>query len=245
MLADLRFALRQLAKSPGFSLVAVVTLGLGIGANTAIFSVINAVLLVPLPYPEADRIMTLQEEAGGTKSSVAFPDYLDWRRDNSVFENLAVSRRDSRNLSGIPGRTPERVGAAYVTANFFKVIGLAPERGRTFSEEEDKVGGPPLAVISDRLWARAFQRDPNAIGRSITFHNQIYTLIGVMPPALTSPEETDVWLPIMRRSNNPGWLNRANHPMMFVWGRLKPNVNVGEARTELKAIGARLEKQYP
>ena len=245
MLADLRFALRQLAKSPGFSLVAVATLGLGIGANTAIFSVINAVLLAPLPYPQADRIMMLEEETGGTKSSVAFPDYLDWRRDNSVFENLAVSRRDSRNLSGIPGRTPERVGAAYVTANFFKVIGLAPERGRTFSDEEDKVGGPPLAVISDRLWARALQRDPNAIGRSITFHNQIYTLIGVMPPALTSPQETDVWLPIMRRSNNPGWLNRANHPMMFVWGRLKPKVNVGEARTELKAIGARLEKQYP
>jgi putative ABC transport system permease protein len=245
MLSDVRYTTRMLLKSPGFSLVAILTLALGIGANTAIFSVINAVLLAPLPYPQADRIMTLEEETGGIKSSVAFPDYLDWRRDTTVFENLAVSRHDSRNLSGIPGREAERVGAAYVTANFFKVIGLAPEWGRTFTEEEDTVGGPALAVISDRLWARAFQRDPNVIGRSITLHNQIYTLIGVMPTAMTSSQETDVWFPIMRRSNNPGWQNRANHPMMFAWGRLKSGVTVQQARTEMKAIAARLEKQYP
>ena len=235
----------MLLKSPAFTLVAVLTLALGIGANSAIFSVINAVLLQPLPYPQADRIMTLNEFSGQTDSSIAFPDYLDWRRDNTVFEQLAISRRDSRNLSGIEGREPERVGAAYVTANFFQVIGLAPERGRVFTPEEDRVGGPALAVISDRLWARAFQRDPAAIGRSITFHNQIYTLIGVMPPALTSPQETDVWFPIMRRSNNPGWQNRANHPLMFGWGRLKPGVTLPQAQNEMKAIAARLEKQYP
>ena len=245
MLSDLKYALRMLLKSPGFTLVAVLTLGLGIGANSAIFSVINAVLLQPLPYPQADRIMTLNEFSGQTDSSIAFPDYLDWRRDNTVFEQLAISRRDSRNLSGIEGREPERVGAAYVTANFFQVIGLAPERGRVFTPEEDRVGGPALAVISDRLWARAFQRDPAAIGRSITFHNQIYTLIGVMPPALTSPQETDVWFPIMRRSNNPGWQNRANHPLMFGWGRLRPGVTLPMARNEMKAIAARLEKKYP
>ncbi len=242
---DLRFAFRQLRKSPGFTFVAVLTLALGIGANTAIFSVINAVLLQPLPYPNADRIMALSEFSGGTSSSVAFPDYVDWRRDNTVFEHLAVTRRESRNLSGIQGREPERVGAAYVTANFFNVIGLAPEFGRVFTDEEDKVGGPALAVISDRLWQRAFQKDPAVLGRSLSFHNQLYTVVGVMPPAMTSPQETDVWFPIMRRTNNPGWLNRANHPMMFVWGRLKPGVTMQQARTEMKALAARLEKQYP
>jgi len=141
MLNDLRYSLRMLRKSPGFTIIAVLTLALGIGANTAIFSVINAVLLQPLPYPEANRIMFLNEFSGGTNTSIAFPDYIDWRRDNTVFEHLAISRRESRNLSGIAGREPERVGAAFVTANFFKVIGLTPELGRAFTEEEDRRGG--------------------------------------------------------------------------------------------------------
>ena len=157
---DLRFALRQLRKSPGFTLVAVLTLALGIGANTAIFSVIHAVLLRPLPYPEPHRIMALHEANGAQEFSLAFPDYMDWRRDNNVFEHLAVSRRDSRNLS-VPGREPERIGVAFVTANFFNVIGLPAQHGRTFTEEEDRVGGPQLMVISDPLWRRVFNRDPN------------------------------------------------------------------------------------
>src|SRR3954454_14266880 len=180
MKTDFRYALRQLRKSPGFTFIAIVTLALGIGANTAIFSVINAVLLAPLPYPQADRIMTLNEFSSGTNSAIAFPDYLDWRRDNTVFEELAISRRESRNLSGIEGRQPERVGVAFVTANFFKVIGLSPEVGRTFTEEEDKEGGPALAVISDSLWQRVFQKDPKALGRTISLHNQLYTVVGVM-----------------------------------------------------------------
>src|SRR3979411_1566832 len=110
---DLRYALRMLKKHPGFTVISVLTLALGIGANTAIFSVINAVLLQPLPYPDANRIMSLNEFSGGTNTSIAFPDYIDWRRDNTVFEHLAISRRESRNLSGIQGREPERVGAAF------------------------------------------------------------------------------------------------------------------------------------
>lgn len=242
-MSDFRFALRQLTKSPGFSAIAILTLALGIGVNTAIFSVINAVLLAPLPYPQADRIMTLNEFSGGTNSAVAFPDYLDWRRDNTVFEALAISRRESRNLSGIEGRQPERIGVAFVTANFFKVIGLSPEVGRPFTEDEDKVGGPALAVISDSLWQRVFQKDPGVLGRTISLHNQLYTVVGVMPAAMASPREVDVWLPIMRRS--PAWQNRAMHPMMFGWGRLKPGVTVEQARGEMKAIAAGLEKQYP
>ena len=239
---SVRYTFRQLRKSPAFMAVAVLTLALGIGANTAIFSIINAVLLAPLPYPQADRVMTLNEFSGGTNSAIAFPDYLDWRRDNTVFEELAISRRESRNLS-VSDRQPERVGVAFVTANFFKVIGLSAKFGRTFTDEEDKVGGPALAVISDSLWQRVFQKDHGVLGRSISLHNQLYTVVGVMPPAMTSPREVDVWLPIMRRS--PAWENRAWHPMTFGWGRLKTGVTVEQARAEMKAIAARLEKQYP
>src|SRR5437588_3470163 len=243
---DLTFALRQLRKSPGFTFVAVLTLALGIGANTAIFSIVNAVLLRPLPYPDAHRIMVLNESSGpGQDSAVALPDYLDWQRDNTVFEHLAATHKESRNLSGIPGRDPERVSGASVTRNFFGITGLTPEIGRTFSEDEDKAGAPPLVVISDRLWRRAFNADPGVLGRSITLHDQNYTVIGVMPPQMTSPQDTDVWLSLMRRSNNAVWMQRFIHPMIYVWGKLKPGVTVAQARTEMKMIAARLEKAYP
>jgi putative ABC transport system permease protein len=241
-----RFALRQLIKNPGFSAVAIITLALGIGANTAIFSIVNAVLLRPLPYPQADRIMILNESSGpGQDYSVALPDYFDWVKDNRVFEQLAATHKESRNLSGIAGREAERIACASVTRNFFDVVGLRPEAGRIFSEDEDKVGGPAVAVISDRLWQHAFNRDPAAIGRSIILHDQSFTVIGVMPPQMTSPQETDAWLSLMRRSNNSAWLDRSHHPMIFVWGRLKSGVTVDHARVEMKTIAARLAKSYP
>jgi len=246
MIADLKFALRQLRKSPAFTLIAVITLALGIGANTAIFSIVNAVLLRPLPYPNADRIMVLNESSGpGQDYSVALPDYFDWRNDNTVFEHLAATHKESRNLSGIAGRDSERVSCASVTQNFFNVVGVSAEIGRTFNEDEDKVGAPPVVVISDRLWQRAFNRDPSVIGRSINLHDQNFAVIGVMPPQMTSPQDSDAWFSIMRRSNNPAWMDRSHHPMIFVWGKLKTGVTVDQARTEMKGIAARLEKMYP
>ena len=243
---DLKFAFRQLRKSPGFTLVAVLTLALGIGANNAIFSIVNAVLLRPLPYPDADRIMVLNESSGpGQDYSVALPDYFDWRNDNTVFEHLAATHKESRNLSGIPGREPERISCASVTRNFFNIVGLPPEIGRTFSADEDKVGAPPVVLISDRLWRRVFNADPSVLGRSITLHDQNYTVIGVMPPQLTSPQDSDVWLSMMRRSNNAVWMQRFIHPMIYVWGKLKPGVTVDQARLQMKGIAARLEKAYP
>ena len=243
---DLKFAFRQLRKSPGFTAIVVLTLALGIGANTAIFSIVNAVLLRPLPYPDADRIMVLNESSGpGQDYSVALPDYFDWQKDNTVFEHLAATHKESRNLSGIPGRDPERVSCAAVTRNFFNIIGVPPQIGRTFSEEEDKVGAPPVVVISDRLWQRAFNRDAKILGQAITLHDQSYIVIGVMPRQVTSPQDTDVWLSMMRRSNNTVWTSRMIHPMIYVWGKLKPGVTVERARTEMKGIAARLEKTYP
>ena len=249
LLPDLRFAARMLSKQPGFTAIAILTLALGIGANASIFSVVNAVLLRPLPYPEPDRIMFLGDadrtNPAAPAFSVSLPDYLDWRHDNTVFENLALSRRETYPLSDIPGRNPEVVSGAVVTANFFKVIGIAPELGRAFTEEEDKPGGPFLALISDRLWTRVFQRDPAVIGRDVTFYNRRATIIGVMPPQMTSPADADVWFPLMRRVGNGVWENRIIHPWLFAWGRLKPGTTLDEARAEMKAIAARLEKTYP
>jgi putative ABC transport system permease protein len=243
---DIRFAFRKLRQSPAFTVIAVITLALGIGANTAIFSIVNAVLLRPLPYPDADRIMVLNESSGpGQDYSVALPDYFDWQKENTVFEHLAATHKESRNLSGVPGRDPERISCASVTRNFFNIVGMNAEIGRTFTEDEDKVGAPPVVLISDRLWARAFNRDPSVIGRSITLHDSNFTVIGVMPPEMTSPQDSDVWLSMMRRSNNRAWMQRTIHPMIYVWGKLKRGVTVGQARTEMKGIAARLEKAYP
>ena len=245
-MSNFRLAIRQFVKNPAFSAVAILTLALGIGANTAIFSIVNAVLLRPLPYPDADRIMVLNESSGpGQDYSVALPDYFDWRNDNTVFEHLAATHKESRNLSGISGRDPERVSCAPVTRNFFNVIGLGAEIGRTFTEDEDKVGASPVVVLSDRLWRRVFNADPAVLGRPITLHDQSFTVVGVMPPQVTSPQDTDVWVSMMRRSNNPAWMDRSHHPMIYVWGKLKPGVTVDQARTEMKGIAARLEKTYP
>ncbi|HMJ05783.1 MAG TPA: ABC transporter permease [Chthoniobacterales bacterium] len=243
---DIRFALRQLRKSPGFTLVAVLTLALGIGANTAIFSVIYAVLLRPLPYPEADRLAIVTEsDSNQPQISVSFPDYLDWKKENTVFEQIAVGRRESSNLSGLKEHAPEQVQGALVTANFFTVIGLQPQLGRVFTEAEDRVGGPALAVISDALWQRFFQRGRNVLGRSVNFGNEPYTIIGVMPPQMFSPRHADVWFPVMRRTDNTAWQTRDNHPGLFGWARLKPGVSLEKARAELEGIAARLSRLYP
>src|SRR5918998_575654 len=181
LLQDFRYAFRKLVKQPAFTVIAVLTLALGIGANTAIFSVVNHVLLRPLPYPQPERLVYLNEVINGSDAAIALPDYLDWRRDNTSFQHLALTRLESLNLSDVPGREPERISVSLATANFFDAIGLKPQLGRTYSEEEDKPGAPPLAVISDRLWDRAFQRDPQIIGRAITLHGRPVAVIGVMP----------------------------------------------------------------
>jgi putative ABC transport system permease protein len=243
---DLRYALRQLRKSPGFTFVAIFTLALAIGANTSIFSIIQAVLLRPFPYPQADRLVIVMESSRNQPEiSISFPDYEDWKRDNKVFEEIAISRRESYNLSGLDNRAPEQVSGAIVTANFFKVIGLTPQLGRVFSAQEDRVGGPLVAVISDKLWQRVFQRDPAILGRTLTFGNQPYTVVGVMPPQMFSPRLVDVWFPLMRRTDDKLWQDRDNHPGLIAWARLKTGVSLETAKAEMATIAARLEQLYP
>ena len=243
---DIRFALRQLWKSPGFTLLAVLTLGLGIGLNTSIFSVVNAVLLRPLPYPEADRLaIVMQTSRSMPEISFSYPDYVDMRRDNTVLEHFAVTRRESYNLSGLEGREPEQISGALATANFFKVIGLQPQLGRTFTEEEDRPGGPALALISDALWQRVFARNPDILGRVLTFGGQQYTVVGVMPPEMFSPRAVDVWFPLVRRSDNEQWQDRENHPGLTGWARLKRGVSLEDAQAQLTTIAQRLAQQHP
>ncbi|MFL6520834.1 MAG: ABC transporter permease [Chthoniobacterales bacterium] len=243
---DLRYAFRQLRKTPGFTFIAILTLALGIGANTAIFSVIYAVLLQPLPYPNGERVVILTEtDSNQPQISVAYPDYVDWKRDQAVFDALAISRRESYNLSGLENRAPEQISGGLVTASFFKVIGLSPQLGRVFTEEEDRVGGPAVCVISDKLWYRVFNRDANILGKSVNFGNQPYTIIGVMPPQMFSPRTVEVWFPLTRRTDNENWQTRDNHPGLFGWARLKEGVTVDQALAQMKEIAARLSKEYP
>ena len=246
MLYDIRFALRQLIKSPGFAGMAILTLGLSIGLNTSIFSVVNAVLLRPLPYPEPDRLtIVMQTSRQMPEISFSFRDYLDYRRDNTVFDQFAVSRRESYNLSNLEGREPEQISGALVTANFFNVIGLKPQIGRTFTEDEDRVDGPALAVISDTLWQRVFNREPSVLGRVLRFGNQPYTVIGVMPPEMFSPRTVEVWFPLMRRTDDPVWQDRENHMGLIGWGRLKRGVTLETAQAHLTTIAQRLVAHYP
>ncbi|HMJ06349.1 MAG TPA: ABC transporter permease, partial [Chthoniobacterales bacterium] len=243
---DLRYALRQLRKTPGFTFIAVLTLALGIGANTAIFSVIYAVLLQPLPYPQGERIVILTEtDSNQPQISVSYPDYVDWKRDQTVFDALAVSRRESVSLSGLEGRAPEQISGGLVTASFFKVIGLSPQIGRVFTDEEDRVGGTPVCVISDKLWQRVFNRDPNVLGKSVNFGNQPHTIVGVMPREMFSPRTVEAWFPVTPRTNNENWQSRDNHPGLFGWARLKEGVTEEQALAQMKEVAARLSKEYP
>jgi predicted permease len=243
---DIRFACRQLCKTPGFTVTVLITLALCIGANTAIFSVINAVLLRALPYPAAEQIVILNESTGSQPTiSVSFPDFLDWRKENKVFDHIAVARRESYNLSGLGGREPEQVPGALVTASFFKVIGLSPQLGRVFTEEEDRLGGPPVVVLSDRLWQRFFHRDPAVLGRTLNFGDRPYNVIGVMPAEMFSPHTAEAWFPLAPRTDSSQWQIRDSHPGLYGWARMKSGVSVEQARGEMNTIAARLAQAYP
>ena len=243
---NLRLALRQLRKAPGFTAVAVLTLALGIGANTAIFSVVNAVLLRPLPYPDPDRLTVFtQTHPKMPNAYVSFPDYLDYRRDNKLFEHLAVSGQRSVSLSGLDGRDAEQIAGAIVTASFFKVVGLEPQIGRTFNDEEDRIGGPQLVVLSDKLWQRFFQRDRDVLGKTLTFGGEPYTVVGVMPPQMFSPQGADAWFPLGPRTSHEAYQTRGSRPGLTGWGRLKPGVTVEMAQAELTTLTKRLAEEYP
>ena len=178
LISDLRYAVRGLLKSPGFACTAVLTLAIGIGSTTAIFSVVYAVLLKPLPYPDSERLYALGElRPSFGELALAYPDYLDWRANQHSFEDISVYRRDTFNLTANSG--PEHLNGAFVSASYFHVLRLKPELGRMFEERNDLLGSPYLVVLSDSLWRRRFGADPKIIGRTLVLNDLAYEVVGV------------------------------------------------------------------
>jgi putative ABC transport system permease protein len=244
LLQDIRYGLRMLLKTPGFTIVAVLTLTLGIGANSAIFSVVNAVLLRPLPYDEGENLMLLSERSPQLEGmSISYPNFLDWRQQQSSFEHLAVFRRQSYNLTG--AGEPERLVAGQVSAAMFPALRVQAARGRTFTEEEDRPGGDLVTVLSHGLWQRLFGGNENILGQTLNLNSKQYTVIGIMPPDFIFPSRVELWTPVGQEYSNPGWQHRGNHPGLYGIARLNPGVTLEQTRADMETITAGLEQQYP
>jgi len=246
-MSDLKFALRQLLKNPGFTAVAVLTLALGIGANTALFSVVNGVLLRPLPFHEHDRLVTLWESSpaqGMDQQNVSPPNFADWRAQSSVFEEMAFwTGPNDFNLVTQDGS--EKVRESYASSTLFRVLRVEPQLGRGFLGEEDREKGPQVAVISHRLWQERLGGNPQVVGQSLTvdtYGRRTYTIVGVMPPGFQFPGHTELWLPA-------GWnglpQNRRGGHWLNMLARLKPGVTLAKAKAEMNAIQARVAQQNP
>jgi putative ABC transport system permease protein len=246
LLQDIRYAFRMIGKSPGFAALAVLAFALGIGANTAIFSVVNAVLLRPLPYPHSERLIRFGESTPTFPSgSVSYPNFLDWRAGQHTFTDLALYRRDSYNLSGGSGTAPERVGGARVSANFLKVLEVAPQLGRDFNDEDDVPRGRKVALITDGTWRRRFGASPDVLGKHVLVDGISREIVGVLPPIVRVPRLAEIYIPLddLRIAENV--LLRDNHPGFAALGRLKPGVTLEQARADLATIAVALAKKYP
>ena len=240
---DIRHALRMLVRTPAFSVIAVLTFAVGIGANAAVFSVVDGVLLRGLPYPDADRVtmVWLDNRREGIKEDItSYPNYRDWRDQNTVYQQLAAYANTGFVLTGVG--EAERVQGAQVTANFFDVLGLRPVAGRLFTVENETEGKDAVVVISHGLWQRRFGGAPDVIGRTISLNTIPHEIIGVMPPGMRWPQTAEAWKPLApnqqtRESRGSFWLP--------VIGRLKPGVSIAAAQTEMGGISTRLEQAYP
>ncbi len=242
LLADLRYSLRTLRKTPMFAAAAILTLALGIGANTAIFSVVNAVLLKPLPFAEPDRLVVVNEKNDKLHlqdfgSSVL--NYLSWKEQAQSFQWMGAVGGGNYNLTG--RGDPENFGGATISPSIFPLLGIQPVAGRAFKEGEDSPSATPVAMISESVWRSHFAADPSLIGQQVTFNGVSYTLIGIAPSALTILTQGDVWTPLII---NPGGERRLNHVITTV-ARLKPGVSLQQAQIEMDTVANRVIQQYP
>ena len=242
---DLRYGFRTLLRNPGFCAVAILALALGIGPNTAIFTMVNAVLLKPLPVPEPNRVVMIWGtllKSGFDQLPVSAADYLEWKKQARSFDQMSAAfaiPEFGLNVSGVGD--PERASAALASKEFLPALGIQPIAGRNFLPEEDRPGGPAAVIISNALWQRRFHSDPAAIGRTLTVDGIPRTVVGVVPHELTEMVAADLWLPTAINPNDP---ERRNHQFGVV-ARLKPGVTVAEARAEMAVIARRLESAYP
>ncbi len=245
LVQDLRYAFRTLARSPGFTTIAILTLALGIGANTAIFSVVRAVLLQSLPFPESERLVVLRERHSRTgEMGVAWPTFLDWRERGRGLQGLAGFRMTRWNISGT--REPDLLRGAEVSASFFPLLGVRPALGRVFAETEDRPGATRTVLLSSELWRSRFGGDRSILGRSVNLDALPYVVVGVLPPSFNFfPERVDLYTPVGLNGADPGWLDRANHYGMRVLARLSPGVTLDTARAEIDGIMGQIERDHP
>jgi len=244
ILQDIRYGVRMLIKTPALTFVVILALALGIGANTAIFSVINAVVLRPLPYDQAEQLLFLNERSPVLdEMSISYPNFTDWRNQNHVFEKIGVYNRNSYNLTGYG--EAERILTAQMSADLFSALRVNAALGRVFTNEEDKPGGPPVVVLSYALWQRRFGSQANIVNQSLTLNGKNYTVIGVMPPDYAFPNRVEMWVPVGQLSGDPNWQQRGNHPGLYAVARLKPGTTAAQAQADMNNIAANLEKQYP
>jgi len=241
---DIKYSTRTLIKNPGFTLVAVLTLALGIGANSAIFSVVNAALLRPLPYPEPDRLVmvwaNLERRGGPAREWTNPADLHDWRTQNQVFEDMAALGGQVETLSG--DGEPEQLNTAAITYPLFHVLGVSPVLGRDFNAQDDVPNGPAVAILSHGLWQRRFGSDRGVVGRSILLDGRPVTVIGVMPAQFRFPviPAAELWRPLQQPTSD----GRGNAYLRVI-ARLKPGITLQQAGTEMEVIARRLEQQYP
>ncbi|HET7535636.1 MAG TPA: ABC transporter permease, partial [Candidatus Didemnitutus sp.] len=240
---NLQFAFRQLLKQPGFTLVALATLALGIGATTLTFSMVNAVLLRPFPALEPERLISLNEvnSARGFSSGQtnSYANFVDWRRDNRTLASLALYQSAGYALTD--GAVAEHVDAANVTAGFFETFGIRPMLGRSFSDVEETAAGPRVVVLSYAVWTRSFASDPNVLGRTLKLDGESYTVIGVMPQEFRFPDGAGVWTPLHLTATDALRGTRSYEGV----ARMKPGVSIEQARADLNVIADRLAKEFP
>jgi predicted permease len=240
---DMRFALRQLLKSPAFACTAILTLALGIGANTAIFSVVKAVLLAPLPYKDSSRIVavwTANPANGGDILPSTAGDFAIWKQRSQVFEDLGPSYDNERTLTG--QGAPQLLRGYEVSANYLRILGVQPRLGRLYTDQEDTVGGPPVALLSDHLWRITFQSDPNIVGKAITLDGNPFTVLGVMPRGFDYPAGVELWTPA---AIAPSSFDDFKRPFVRILGRLRPGVSVEQAQKTLNALEAQIASIHP
>jgi putative ABC transport system permease protein len=246
LMQDLRYGFRMLAKSPGFTVVAVLTLALGIGANTALFSVVNGVLFNPLPYPHAEQLVWLAESKPNfATGSISFPNFRDWQKDNRTFSGMAVYRSYNFNILGLGDA--EQVRARFITSDFFSVLGVNPVVGRTFAPGEDDIGRSPIVMISEELWKRKFDSSPDVVGKNINLDGTGYTIVGVTPATFDFSglfRDVDVYAPLGQWTN-PLLPNRGAGLGVHGVGRLKPGVTIEQARADMAGISSNLAVAYP
>jgi predicted permease len=247
LLQDLKFAIRMLAKSPAFTIIAVLTLALGIGANTALFSVVNGVLLNPLPYPQPDQLVTLHESKPNFETgSISYPNFLDWQKDNHTFSSMAVSRSNSFNMTGLGDA--EQVNAEFVTSDFFPILGVKPVAGRAFLPADDQKGAAPVVLISAAFWKRKFGSAPDVVGKSLTLDGKVYTIVGVISAnfdlLLDSFSPSEIYAPVVQWNNNLLFDRGAGLGFHGI-GRLRPGVSVEHARADMGEVTQNLAVAYP